>query len=248
MRTICTMVALVFLSSMSQTAAQHQKSAEAIFRRCSACHGTPDASLAGDRVWIGRIATTACVLPLAPKVAARREGLIEWLRGPRVHRPAVERKARKAARGEGLVSARLGQCSVLLVPAEASDSAAPVRLVFDDKPASEATRALAAGRWVVRNYKVFRTDQSGRAWQIWASGKGQEIRVMKGKKPPLELDLRVHLRTNVRLRGGKLRVGIGVTGDKGMGLTVIAAGDRVPATYVLKGRGKDLASGSMKYG
>lgn len=234
------------LSLMTPSAAaQGDQQTAAIFNRCVGCHGMPDTSLEGDRLWVKRIATTACVQPPAPRAMKKRGALMSWLRSAEASRPPREEGARAARKGEGLVTSSIEAGSILLVPQDHQDGLGAVRLVWTG---GKKARAVRAGRYVVRNYKIFRKDDKGVLWQTWASGKGREVTVTTGKSTKIDLDLRVHITTQARQRKGKLSVGVQVRGDSRMGLTVIHAGDRVPALYVIEGADGALSNGSLKYG
>jgi len=235
----------VFL--LCATVASSQDSA-AVFQACTRCHGTPDPKIAGDDAWIGRVATTACITPADSRSSAKRTALIAWLKGKDPVRPRVVNTARAARTSEGRLRTNIVRGSVLLGPkGNVGDASVRVRLVWSgEKPAEP--RAVPAGEWEVKGYRVVRADDRGVEWQIWGSGaKGRRFVVEAGATSTLDLDLDVHVKARVRKARGKLRIGLGVTGDSDMGLTVVKAGDRVPAAYLL-GHGDDRIAGHLKYG
>jgi hypothetical protein len=164
-----------------------------------------------------------------------------------VARPIRIASPAAAKAGEGIVLADLGRGSVLLVPER--DGVGAHRLVWGEKDAKDRQRAVPAGTWYVRNYKVIRTDELGVEWQVWGSlAKGRKVIVPESGQVSLEFDLAVHVAPQAKEHHGKLQIGIGVKGDSGMGLTVLRKGDRVPATYAIRRQGARLISGSLNYG
>ncbi len=242
-------VRAVFLVLATVAAPALSQKAPKEIERCTGCHGTPDPKVPGDELWIERIKTTACVQPAAPKGQKERMALIEWIRGSAFPKPPCVAEASAPKDGEGTVVTAFGRGSVLLWPATEGGSAAPVRLVWTGEKGERRERAVPAGDYVVRNYRVHRTDAQGVAWQIWGSGaSGRSVKVVAGETASVALDLAVKVAPQAKPKGKDLQVGLAVTGDSGMGLTVVRAKDRVPATYEILGGGKRLASGDLGYG
>ncbi len=221
----------------------------ALFRGCTKCHGVPDPAVAGDTLWVGRVATTACVTPAGEGSRAKRGALIEWLRSDSRQRPSVEAAARTLPDEHGAVVANFKRGSVLLgPPGGAGEAADLIRLVWNGESGDAARRAVPAGTWQVRGYRVIRAGANRTEWQTWGSGRGgRRITVSAGATTRLDLELRVHLKARAGQRRGRLSVGVGVTGDSGMGLSVVRGGDRVPATYKLVG-GDRAVTGQLAYG
>lgn len=221
----------------------------AMFAGCTHCHGTPDPAVPGDSDWIKRVASTACIVPPAPKSADERAALIAWLNAEERVRPRIERAPRRREEGEGRVASNIARGSVLLGPkGPVGDASVRVRLVWNGETGKRALRNVPAGEWEVKGYRVLLEDDDGVPWQIWGSGhRGRRFSVKAGETFKLDLDLAVRVTARARRARGKLSVGVGVTGDSKMGLTVVKAGDRVPAGYTLV-RGDRRRSGSLEYG
>lgn len=227
-------------------AQQHSPAEE--WKRCSACHTVPDKLVAGDVLWAGRLATTACIQPAAPKSTALRTTLKEWLLTAERQRARRIDSEVAPLQDEGLVNAAFSEGSVLLVNPAAEDKAATaLRLVWSK--GATGTRAVPAGTWQVAAYRVQRRDKDLVEWQLWAAGgSGRKFVVEAGK--PLKLELAEHLTTtlNWKRAGQNLQVGVGVTADSGMGATVVRAGERVPARYVLRNKAETALAGDLNYG
>lgn len=237
----------VFLLICSAPAASQDSAL--LFEGCTQCHGTPDPAVAGDLAWIGRVATTACVTPAGAKSAAKRTALMAWLNGKERVRPQVQSTARPPAANEGAVRSNIVRGSILLGPkGNVGDASVRVRLVWNGEKPDHAVRAVPAGDWEVKGYRVVRKDAQGVEWQIWGSGaKGRRLVVRAGETTTIDLDLAVHVKSRARKMRGKLSIGVGVTGDSKMGLTVVKAGDRVAAGFLL-GRGDQMRVGALEYG
>ena len=246
-----TSVVLVGLSWLGLPPVEAQSPApRQAFQSCSHCHGTPDPRVAGDRLWIERIGTTACVQPPAPRAKKQREALIALLTGPGLPRPLVESTSRAMGPGEGSVTLPGGRGSVLLVatrPDGHPREHGAVRLVW--KAGGQEPRVLPAGHYRVQGYRFHATDPDGVRWQLWGSGaKGRRIEIRPGENQALSLDRSVHVNATARRARGKLFLGLGVTGDSGLGVTVIRDADRVPARFTILARGEQLAQGALQYG
>jgi len=241
---------LTFVLSMLVAFLPSQVDAPAVFGRCARCHGMPDTAVVGDTEWIGRIASTACVQPAGAAGQPTRKGLMEWLGSKSPDRPVVVGSRTQPKAHEGLVRCSVSHGSVLLVPAGGGGEVVDqVRLVFSGERGAAALRAMGEGEWMVRNYRVHRQDDRGRKWQLWGSGaRGRRIQVKRGETVRLDLDLAVTVKPMAKPSKKGLRVGLGVSGDSRMGVTVIREGDRVPARYVVGQGDRVLTSGSMAYG
>lgn len=237
---------LILLTATSAVTAQRPA---ALFEGCRACHGMPQPDIAGDDLWIGRVATTACVTPAGPRSAKKRSALMAWLRADARERPHVERTARPPSEGYGTVKPTFAEGSVLLGPAGGvGDDSVTVRLVWNGEKGASALRTVPVGKWEVRGYRMQRTDGDGIRWQIWASGnRGRKVVVTAKKTAVLDLDLRVHVKPRAAVRRGKLSMGVAVTGDSRMGLTVVRGRSRVPASYSLVCEDRAI-EGRLAYG
>jgi len=158
-----------------------------------------------------------------------------------------EDRVREVAAGEGrIVLAHPESISLLLVPEADGD---PVRVVWKSEQGKEV-RTIAAGTYRVQHYAMTRRDRQDVEWQLWASGsKGRIVKIEEGADPlTLRLDPRIHLRTTARWADRGLRVGIAPTGDRGMGVTIMRDGKRIPAKYRVLGSEGITAKGAMAYG
>lgn len=239
----------LFIISSLVSAQETTQRPAAVFEGCQSCHGMPQVDIPGDDLWIGRVATTACVVPAGPKSSAKRSALMEWLRADTPPRPRIERGARPSAGDEGTVASNITKGSVLLAPAGGvGDATVMVRLVWNGEQGEAAVRSVPAGDWEVRGYRVQRVAKDGTPWQIWGSGRGgKKIAVRAGATTKVTFDQRVHVKARAASRRGKMSVGVSVTGDSRMGVSVVRRGDRVPATYALV-CGESVTIGSLAYG
>ena len=240
---------VVFLLCAMISAQESAPSPASVFANCQSCHGMPQVDVPGDDLWIDRVATTACVVPAGDKSAGKRSALMAWLRADARERPRVERRARPWAEGEGVVASNIAQGSLLLGPAGGvGDGSVMIRLVWSGEKGAAASRAVPVGDWEVRGYRVQRVADDGTPWQIWGSGRGgQKLTVRAGEATEVVLDQRVHVKPRATARRGQLSVGVSVSGDSRMGLSVIRRGDRVPATYALID-GDRVTTGGLAYG
>ncbi|MEM7262626.1 MAG: hypothetical protein AAF488_11595 [Planctomycetota bacterium] len=222
------------------------------FTSCGGCHGRPDAKLATDKLWIDRVAVTACVQPAGRPSAPTRASIIAYLESER-DVPRLVSTAAKPAAGEGEI--QLGhpeKLTVLLVPMTSDGSTVdaerdPIRLAWGPDQGEEK-RALPAGLYRVRHYTIRRNDQSGEEWHLWGSGPaGRRVHVDAGGSTKLLLDPRVQCRLTAKQTANGVGIGLAVTGDGGLGATVIQKDKRVPVKYRLIGNGV-VGKGVLPYG
>ena len=241
---------LFFVSAVLPVFGQNRPTdVTASFGACANCHGVPDSRVSSDNLWISRIASTACVMPLAPKSNKKRHALMKFLRGTTPQRPLLENSARAPRKGEGQVRVPFARGVVLLVPVGKSMGQS-VRLAWDPKSKSDSKslRSIAAGKYQVRNYKIQLLDENGEEWQLWASGQGRTVEVVAGKTAILNIDTGVEVKTTIRARRNKVRLGVAVKGDRGMGATVIHKKERVSARCSLESAEKSNVKSDMAYG
>ncbi len=238
------LLVVALLATLAASAAA-QRAAHA-FNKCITCHGMPDPAVPGDRLWIDRIKTTACVVPPAPKSDSLRRSLIAYLRGKKPERPTLVDRERPLESGEGTFVANLRRGSLLLYPER---SGTPLRITWDGDKHGRA-RAVPAGRYRVRNYKVIKTDRAGVEWQLWSSTpNGHTVVVRPGERTFLHVDTRVHVTPCGRVtKRGDLRVGLMIQGHGKAGVTVVRAGERVPATYQVFDGERPIRDGRLDYG
>jgi hypothetical protein len=133
--------------------------------------------------------------------------------------------------------------AVLLVPKKEGK---PVRVVFaqkDDAP------PVAEGTYRVANYAIEATHKDA-YWALSGSGPGgQTVEVKAGKNTKLEIDGCVNVKVVADRVKNDVRCCIMISGDSGMGLTVINVDKQTPLTFELRdGAGKKLDGGDMAYG
>ncbi len=245
MRTVLILAVIVFSGPL---VAQEKLDPAQTYSACAGCHGHPDSRIGGDDLWIGRIATTACVQPPGPKGLPLRDALIAFLREGEWDRPVTETAERAASDGEGTVRLGFGDASVLLVPLSDHVSA-PMRLVWSDRETKGAARTIRAGRYRIQGYRIGLSDAAGVRWEIWGSGaKGREIVVPAGGEIELSIDRRVRVEANARPNRGKFNIGVQVLGDHKMGVTVVREQERVPANYVIENETSEVSAGTLGYG
>jgi len=169
--------------------------------------------------------------------------MIGFLTSKKRHHPAVVARNKSPLKGEGQVRANIVEGSILLIGRR--DDLKPVRLVFDgNEGETSALRSIAPGPYVVRGYRILRTDKNGVKWQLWGSGaRGQKITVEQGKVVDLKMDVRVHVKTTARARGNVMQLGVGPTGDHHMGVTIIKDGHRIAASALIGDQVVKLAYG-----
>lgn len=242
---ILAVAALVLVVGTGQVGAQSRAAHQ--FQKCTACHGMPDPSIPGDKLWIGQIARTACVVPKAPQSNALRRSLIAFLSGKQAERPTVVDREGDLGDGEGYVNTNLQRGSMMLYPE--AGGRGPVRLVWN-KAENGRRRAVPAGRYRIRNYKVIKRDDEGVEWQIWSSSpRGAMVIVRPGERALVNLDKRVHVKAcGGPTKKGDLRAGLMIHGHHRSGLTVVRAGKRVHATYGIFAGDREVRSGDLDYG
>lgn len=156
--------------------------------------------------------------------------------------------ATKSPEGCGTLTSDVARGSVLLVPRE--EGAAPGRVrVFWEAGDKSRGRPVPAGTYRVFNY-VIEAEKDGAFWCLSGSGpSGRTVEIAAGGETKLELDGQIHLSLDTRKSRAKLAVMLGITGDHGMGLSVIRGADRVPVSFELQdAAGKRLDGAKMPYG
>ncbi len=230
-------------------AAQKPSASEELWRRCSGCHGMPDERVPGDSLWLGRIAVTRCIQPPAPENNGERQSLVAWLKAAARERPAlVSEPASQEAPG-GRVEVAFADGSLLFLPESSgqADTRTPQRLVFERR--KPGARALPAGRWRLAGYRLQRLDKEQTLWQLWGAGKAERVLDIKaGEVTKLALDERAGVRVQWSIKGEKFQGGLAVTGDAGLGATLMAGKERVPARMVLRAGATTLDSVPLDWG
>ena len=120
------------------------------------------------------------------------------------------------------------------------------RLSWSQDEAGDArARALPAGEYKLRTYRVLKQD-AGRSWHLSSSAPTiQKLTIRAGQEHTLKLDQRIHI--NARIHGKQAQMGI--KGHEAAGLSIYRDGVRIPIRYSLNNSaGESLASGAMNYG
>lgn len=125
------------------------------------------------------------------------------------------------------------------------------RLSWEDEKDKERKRFLTPGKYAIRGYRLIRTDRADKEWIVSASGHNiKELTVEPGKETRLAFDESVFFGSGMTpMRNGSVNVMMHFKGEGKSGMTVYAAGKRIPVTFrLLDASGKEVASGSMTYG
>ncbi|MBI4605248.1 MAG: hypothetical protein HY721_25070 [Planctomycetes bacterium] len=121
-------------------------------------------------------------------------------------------------------------------------------------------RALPAGTYEVRGYRVVRRDAMGERWFIsCTAGHGvyREIAVKAGEETKVRIDPAVRVSASANARGGERKVGLAIQGEprpglpkeRRIGLSVYRGSERIPIEYrVLDSQDAVVAKGALKYG
>lgn len=243
---------LVMLTAMLLSAplvAQKTHPAEEQWRRCSACHGMPDERVPGDSLWLGRIAVTRCIQPPAPESTGERQLLLAWLKAPARERPVLVTEPAPTDAPGGRIEVAFADGSVLLLPESSGkeDLRTAQRLVFERR--KPGARVIPAGRWRLAGYRLQRLDKDQTLWQLWGAGNaGRVIEIKAGEVTQLAVDEHVGLRVQWSIKGEKFQGGLAVTGDAGLGATVMAGKERVAARMVLRAGATTLDSVPLEWG
>jgi len=114
-----------------------------------------------------------------------------------------------------------------------------------DEKDGERKRALPAGKYALRTYRIVR-EKDGERWHVSATRPTiMSVEVKAGSNVEVEVDDSISISS--RLNSGQAQMMI--HGDKKAGLSIYRAGKRIPIGYrVLGDDGTVLASGNMRYG
>lgn len=169
--------------------------------------------------------------------------MVEYLRGKSLPTPlAVEEAPGTLAAGHGTLTPSFLRGDLFLV----DDAGRSHRLSWSgDEGDSERRRALPAGDYALRTYRIVR-DVEGVTWHVSASApRIRGVRVVAGEDARFDVSASIRLRS--RVAGGQARMTI--QGDAKAGLTIYRAGKRIPIDYRITDEGgATLASGAMRYG
>lgn len=230
-------------------AAQKPHAAQELWQRCSGCHGMPDERVPGDSLWLGRIALTRCIQPPAPASNGERQTLVAWLKETARERPTLVADAANAEAPGGRIEVAFTDGSLLLIPelTGKEDLRTAQRLIFERR--KPGVRAIPAGRWKLAGYRIQRLDKEQTLWQLWGAGSANRIiDIKEGEVTKLALDEHVGVRVQWNIKGEKFQGGLAVTGDAGLGATLMAGKERVPARMVLRSGATTLDSVSLDWG
>ncbi|MFV1966345.1 MAG: hypothetical protein ACC628_13050 [Pirellulaceae bacterium] len=111
-------------------------------------------------------------------------------------------------------------------------------------------RALAAGHYKVRGYRIRKTDPQGAAWHISVSSPGFSDLVVRPKQgAKIDIKPTISMKCQVHRKGLGLTVFTPVLGEEENGLSVYRQGKRLPLGYRLSdASGATIATGTMRYG
>jgi len=114
-----------------------------------------------------------------------------------------------------------------------------------DEEAAERARAVPAGEYVLKTYRVLRENDDAR-WHISATTPAiQKIDVRAGENTEVEIDNSINIRS--LLNGGRAQMMI--QGEHGAGLSIYRDGKRIPIDFrVVDDDGAVITSGHMRYG
>jgi len=121
-----------------------------------------------------------------------------------------------------------------------------IRLAWTgEKEDGERARALPAGEYTLRTYRILR-EAHGELWHVSATApRIRTLAVHAGHDLALELDATI--RVQAKTKGDQAQMTI--QGEHGAGLSIYRAGKRIPIGYrVVDDTGVEVASGSMRYG
>jgi hypothetical protein len=150
----------------------------------------------------------------------------------------------KSGAGLGSVKTNLQNGAILV----ANESNKVYRLSWEDP--KSAKRYLPAGMYKVRGYRIVKKAEDGRVWHVSAMAPEiKSFRVEAGKESRVELSSDISLNSGLMANKGTVQVSMQITGENHSGLSIYAAGKRIPIGYeVMDSRGNVQASGSMTYG
>jgi hypothetical protein len=197
----------------------------------------PDERVSGDTLWIGRIATTRCIQPPPPASSSERQLLMAWLKAAARERPVLVHASAEATPEAARIQVNMVEGSLLLVPVPVpgggEDPRQPQRLVFQKR--TPGAHSVPAGRWRVAGYRRQQLAEDQTLWQAWAAGRhGRVLELKQGEVFALHLDEHVGARVQWSIKGERFQGSVAVTGDSGLGLSLMAGKERVPARMVLK--------------
>lgn len=155
-------------------------------------------------------------------------------------------RSKAAAKGEGFVTPAFAQGALIVEDA----SGRLTRLSWEDAAPGDKRRALPAGEYALRTYRLIRKDSSGTEWILSATANPvKTISVRPGQETRVALDEGILLKSGLKQAHGTLNLAMEFKGDQGSGLTIYASGKRIPVRYrVVDPAGKEIAAGSMTYG
>ncbi len=150
--------------------------------------------------------------------------------------------ARAPATTDGLVTVSFAAGDLFLSDAE--DHA--YRLSWNaDEPQAERRRALPAGSYRLRTYRIVRTE-GGERWHVSATAPSlRRIEVRAGETTHVELDdtIAIHSRLS------DTQAGMNIQGDSGAGLSIYRGAKRIPIDYRVRDEADVVvATGTMRYG
>ena len=111
-------------------------------------------------------------------------------------------------------------------------------------------RALPAGDYKIRGYRIRKTDDRGIDWHISVASPGfRQLTVKPGHEVKIDIKPTISIKPQVRRKGGEMTVFTPVLGERDSGLSIYRKGKRIRFHYRLTNAGGEtIATGTMRYG
>jgi hypothetical protein len=175
--------------------------------------------------------------------------MIAFLKSDAVERPKLlDRPPSENLDHIGYLTSSLDDCSVVLK--RQSDGRA-FQLLWKKGSGGkdDRRRALPPGEYQITGYRIARRDTEGHDWFISGAGKIRTLKVHAGHVQDLKLMEVIGLTCRALPRGGDVQVQAIVQGEHHCGLSIWKDGLRIPIHFrIADAAGKELASGTLKYG
>ena len=175
--------------------------------------------------------------------------MIAFLKSDAVGRPKLlDRPPRENSDHAGYLTTSLDDCSVV-VKRQSGGQAFQLLWKKDATGKEDRRRALPPGEYQIIGYRIARRDAEGHDWFIAGTGKIRTVKVHAGHVQDLKLSETIGLDCRTRPQGGELQVQAVAQGEHHCGLSIWKDGLRIPIGFqITDAAGKELASGTLKYG
>ena len=116
----------------------------------------------------------------------------------------------------------------------------------DEDAAGDRRRALPAGNYTLRGYRIVAADADGNRWHLSATGGSiRKLQVESGKDLAVDIDGSIHIGKRIHRK----RIAVVIQGEHRAGLSIYKEGRRIPIRYrIIDGDGRPLAAGKIEYG